>query len=69
MEFILKRFRSPAASQKISQLHGQVIRVQTAYGQTAVLPLFHPAAALYNPNQRTTLEDDFQALRQFITPK
>ena len=69
MEFILKRFQAPAASQKISQLHGRVIRVQTAYGQTAVLPLFHPAAALYNPNQRTTLEADFQVLKQFITPE
>ena len=69
MEFILKRFRSPAAGQKISQLHGHVIRVQTSYGQTAVLPLFHPAAALYNPNQRTTLEDDFRVLKQFITAK
>ena len=67
MEFILKRFHAFQASQKISQLHGKVIRVQTAYGQSSVLPLFHPAAALYNPNQRTTLEADFQALRQFIT--
>ena len=67
MEFILKRFRAFQASQRISQLHGKVIRVQTAYGQASVLPLFHPAAALYNPNQRTTLEDDFQVLRQFIT--
>ena len=67
MEFILKRFHAFQSSQKISQLHGRVIRVQTAYGQSSVLPLFHPAAALYNPNQRTTLEDDFQALRQFIT--
>ena len=69
MEFILKYFRSPAASRRISQLHGEVIRVNTAYGQTAVLPLFHPAATLYNPNQRPTLEADFQALKQFITPE
>ena len=67
MEFILKRFRAPAANQRISQLHGKVIQVQAAYGQTSVLPLFHPAAALYNPNQRATLEADFQVLRQFIT--
>ena len=67
MEFILKRFRAPAAGQRISQLHGKVIQVQAAYGQTSALPLFHPAAALYNPNQRATLEADFQVLRQFIT--
>ena len=69
MEFILKRFRASAANQRISQLHGKVIKVQTAYGQTSVLPLFHPAAALYNPKQRATLEADFQALKQWIAPE
>lgn len=69
MEFILKRFGAPAANQRISQLHGKVIKVQTTYGQTAVLPLFHPAAALYNPNQRATLEADFQALRRLTAPE
>ncbi len=69
MEFILQRYKAPEASQKISQLHGTVIRVKTGYGEAAVVPLFHPAASLYNPNQRDTLVQDFQTLIQFITPK
>jgi len=69
MEFILKQFRAPAANQRISQLHGKVIQVQAAYGQISALPLFHPAAVLYNPNQRATLEADFRALKQWIAPE
>lgn len=40
---------------KISQAHGKPVRK----GGQVYLPLFHPAAALYNPLQRQTLLDDF----------
>jgi uracil-DNA glycosylase len=40
---------------KISQAHGQPVRK----GGQVYLPLFHPAAALYNPAQRETLLEDF----------
>lgn len=43
---------------KISEAHGQPKRFK---GQV-YLPLFHPAAALYNGALRQTLLDDFQAL-------
>lgn len=67
MEFILRRFGAFQANQKISQLHGSVIKARAAYGRASVVPLYHPAAALYNANQRTTLEEDFQVLKQFIS--
>jgi len=40
---------------KISQVHGQPKR----YKDQVYLPLFHPAAALYNGGMRQTLIDDF----------
>lgn len=43
---------------KISQVHGQPKRKD---GQV-YLPLFHPAAALYNGGMRQTLIDDFMAI-------
>ena len=67
MEFILRRFGAFLANQRISQIHGTVIKVQTGYGSASVVPLFHPAAALYNASQRTTLEQDFQVLKQFVS--
>ena len=66
MEFILRRFGAFQANQKISQLHGTIVRVRTAYGRASVVPLYHPAAALYNASQRATLEADFRVLKQFV---
>ena len=40
---------------KISQAHGEPKR----YKGQVYLPLFHPAAALYNGSMRQTLIDDF----------
>lgn len=40
---------------KISQVHGQPKR----YNGQVYMPLFHPAAALYNNGMRQTLIDDF----------
>jgi DNA polymerase len=40
---------------KISQVHGEPQR----YKGQVYLPLFHPAAALYNGGMRQTLIDDF----------
>lgn len=66
MEFILTLFDASEKKQKISDLHGKVIPVKTIYGEAHVVPLYHPAVALYNANQKTTLLEDFKVLRQFV---
>jgi len=53
-----QRGRSCYAPLKISQIHGQPKR----YRNQVYLPLFHPAAALYNGSMRQTLIDDFSRL-------
>lgn len=67
MEFILRRFGAYRSGARISQLHGTVISVRVSYGTASVVPLYHPAAALYNASQRGTLEADFQVLTQFLS--
>ena len=47
---------------QISQVHGQPKRYQ---GQV-YLPLFHPAAALYNGGLRQTLVDDFAKIPRIL---
>ena len=66
MEFILEELNSPAAGGKISQIHGTVQEGEAGYGKVAIVPLFHPAVALYNESQKDTLEEDFQVLKQFL---
>lgn len=66
MEFMLDYFEVPRHGQKISDLHGQPIGVQTDYGEVTLVPLFHPAVALYSRNRRGTLEEDFQVLQRYL---
>ncbi len=66
MDFVLELFQMAEQGQKISVLHGKLLQAQAAYGPLAVLPLFHPAVALYASERKQTLFEDFQALKQFI---
>jgi uracil-DNA glycosylase family 4 len=47
---------------QISKVHGQAKR----YKGQVYLPLFHPAAALYNGAMRQTLIDDFQKIPRLL---
>ena len=66
MDFILEQFEMAERGQKISALHGQLLQAQAPYGPLVVVPLYHPAVALYTTERRQTLLDDFQVLKQFI---
>lgn len=65
MDFIFATFEMPQQGEKISDLHGQKLTAQTPYGEISVVPLYHPAVALYNQNQKQTLVEDFETLKQF----
>lgn len=43
----------------IGDVHGQLHHVEIGERQFTILPLYHPAAALYNGGLRQTLIDDF----------
>jgi uracil-DNA glycosylase family 4 len=53
---------------QISKIHGEAKRIRISMKATddvltiVILPLFHPAAALYNGGMRQTLIDDFAAI-------
>ncbi len=52
--------------QKISMVHGQPKRITFGDTKLVVVPLYHPAAALYNGGMRTTLIEDFMKLPKII---
>ena len=52
--------------QKISAIHGQPKRVSFGDSKLVVVPLYHPAAALYNGSMRATLVEDFMKLPKII---
>lgn len=51
---------------KIGQIHGQPKRIQFGEEKIVIMPLFHPAAALYNGSMRQTLIDDFLKVPKVI---
>ena len=46
----------------ISRLHGQRVR----RGERVYVPLYHPAAALYNATLMDTLEADMRRVREYL---
>lgn len=52
---------------KISNAHGKLVHKKFKHITTEYfLPLYHPAAALYNGGMRTTLADDFKKIPRFL---
>ncbi|HSM55367.1 MAG TPA: uracil-DNA glycosylase [Candidatus Sulfomarinibacteraceae bacterium] len=66
MEFMLDQFELPLQAEKISDLHGRPIATQIDDRAITLVPLFHPAVALYSRNRRRTLEEDFRVLKRYI---
>jgi DNA polymerase len=66
MEFLFDFLQMPEKGQKISKLHGSRLSADAGYGPVTVVPLYHPAVALYTTEQRATLTADFQVVRQAI---
>lgn len=57
---------------KISEVHGRAIRQKSVYQDSTehewlIIPLYHPAAALYNGGMRQTLIDDFVRVPSIIS--
>lgn len=53
-------------NQRIGQVHGQPKRIELGGSKIVILPLFHPAAALYNGSMRQTLFEDFSKLTKVL---
>ena len=66
MVYIMNRLQSPSPCLAISAMHGKECVGATSYGTVTILPLYHPAVALYNGSNKKTLLDDFQVLKKFL---
>lgn len=66
MDFILAELDLPEQGKRIGALHGEVLSAQTSYGEIAIVPLYHPAAALYNDQLQDVMEEDFRVLKPFF---
>jgi DNA polymerase len=49
----------------ISSMHGKVFEADVSYGKVIMIPLYHPAVAIYNIHTKDTLIKDFQVLKSY----
>lgn len=65
MRYILEKF-GVINTDTISKVHGLIFGAKTPYGKIKVMPMYHPAASLYNPDTRKFLEADFKKLKEIL---
>ncbi len=66
MEYIMNRFGLGDQIKPISQMHGQSFIAEASYGPVKIIPLYHPAASIYNQQLKGTLLEDFKILKENI---
>lgn len=66
MAYIMERLGLQEFLQPISRMHGQSFIGTTSYGKVVVVPLYHPAVAVYNNSTKETLRKDFEILKKFV---
>lgn len=62
MGYIMEKFGLTAQVEPISKMHGRVFAAQASYGPLTIVPLYHPAVAVYNRSTLDTLKADIQVL-------
>ena len=65
MAYIMKKFGLESELKSISAIHGKIFSADTSYGKIKIIPLYHPAVAVYNASEKGTLKKDFAILKQF----
>jgi DNA polymerase len=62
MDFIMKHFGLEENIQSISNIHGKIFKTKAPWGEVIIIPLYHPAVAIYNRSRLDELKKDFEVL-------
>lgn len=66
MSCILEMFKIEEAGRPIGEMHGKILKAEAVYGPVFILPLYHPAVAIYNQASYKDLEADFKKLASLV---
>lgn len=66
MEYIMNLFGLADELKSISYMHGKEFVAKASYGKVTIVPLYHPAVALYDGSNKVTLLKDFQILKKYV---
>ena len=59
----MPKFGMEFEMEPISKAHGKVYDATTNYGPIKIVPLYHPAVAVYNSHTLDSLKKDFEILK------
>ncbi|MCX6712446.1 MAG: uracil-DNA glycosylase, partial [Candidatus Vogelbacteria bacterium] len=65
MSYIMEKFGLTDVLLPISKMHGKEFMAETEYGRVYIIPLYHPAAAIYDRSLILTLQKDFKILEKY----
>jgi uracil-DNA glycosylase len=65
MGYVMTKLGLELELEPISKMHGRVFDATTSYDPIKVVPLYHPAVAVYNSHTLDSLKKDFEILKSF----
>lgn len=65
MKYLMEKFGLARELTTITRMHGRLFEAEASYGKVTLMPIYHPAATLYNPELKKDLAKDFEYLKQF----
>lgn len=65
--YVLEKFGFQA--EKIGKIHGKTFPMKNLLFDSIIIPLYHPAAAVYNPNMKKILINDFKVIDSILSDK
>jgi DNA polymerase len=63
MGYIMNKFDLSLELEPISKAHGKIYEATASYGKIKIIPLYHPAVAVYNSHTKDILAKDFELLK------
>ena len=63
-QYIFKEYGLSNIVQGISKIHGKIFSTKTHFNSFKIVPLYHPAVAVYNPKMKEVLKKDFRILQK-----
>lgn len=66
MDYIMNKFGLYNEIRPIGEIHGKEYNASASYGAISIVPLYHPAVALYNGGQKGIMQKDFEILKKYI---
>jgi len=66
MEWIFRHLEAEDQLSSIGEMHGEIFNIEASFGEIVLLPLYHPAVALYNGGMKATLFEDFKNIKSLL---